>query len=95
MKSFHLLILKWYNYGTVGLRFCRHCVAKMVVILGFLVQVSSHSTIRNWLCKTGHYQLQSTQEEAGNQIIFIDESIIFGSDKILLILGLNESKINQ
>lgn len=90
-----LLVISWYGYGTMSLRSCRHSLAKMIVILGFSVQVPSHSTIRNWLCKMGHYQLESSQKEQGNWVVFIDESIVFGSDKILLILGLEESKINQ
>jgi hypothetical protein len=61
--------------------------------MGLSSRVPSHSSIRNWLCKCGIYRVQSQSNTSGEYVVYIDESITFGSEKILLILGIAREKI--
>lgn len=82
-----VLIVNLYQYGTMSLRSCRHSLSCMLLCLGLSHKIPSHSSIRNWLCKCGAYRLKKTEKLKGNYILYVDESISFGSEKILLILG--------
>jgi len=88
-----ILIVELYKYGGMSLRSCRHSLICMFLSMGLSCRVPSHSSIRNWLCKCGIYRVQNYSHTSGDYIIYIDESITFGSDKILLILGIAKSKI--
>ena len=92
---FVMLVVEMQKYGTMSLRSCRHCVGKMLLYMGLLGRVPSHSSIRNWVCKSGYYRVKEWGKERGQQVVYVDESIVFGSEKILLILGISESSIPQ
>lgn len=87
------LILELHKYGAMSLRSCRNSVGCMLVALGLSVRLPSHSTIRNWLCKGGLHRLQTTALVSGEYVVYLDESIVLGSEKILLILGVAAEKI--
>lgn len=87
------LVIELYKYGGMSLRSCRHCLSCMFICLGMHGQIPSHSSIRNWICKCGIYRVRMRPASSEGQVIFVDESITFGSEKILLILGVCESKI--
>lgn len=57
------------------------------------MKVPCHVTILLWVKKMGIYKLSQTKENADDWIIMIDESIEFGHDKLLVILGVRESGI--
>jgi hypothetical protein len=80
-------ILELHKYGAMSLLSCRHSVACMLVALGLSTRVPSHSTIRNWLCKGGFHRVGAAAAKKGSYVVYVDESIVFGSEKILLILG--------
>jgi hypothetical protein len=82
-----LLVLEWYNYGCTSLRSCRHNLLKMVLVLGLSTRIPSHVSLRNWLCKIGHYRLEGVPKIAAPLVVFVDESIVIGGEKVLLILG--------
>ncbi len=82
-----VLIVELYRYGGMSLRSCRHSLCCMFLSLGLSSRIPSHSSIRNWLCKCGVYRLKMTVQESGSYVIYVDESITFGSEKMLLILG--------
>jgi hypothetical protein len=88
-----LLAIELQKYGTMSLRSCRHCLASMYVYLGVSGRVPSHTSIRNWVCKSGYYRVQTSGVGQGEQVLYVDESIVFGSDKILLILGIPKAII--
>jgi len=88
-----VLIVELYKYGGMSLRSCRHSLCCMLLSMGLTSRIPSHSSIRNWLCKCGIYRVQICSDTSGDYVIYIDESITFGSDKILLILGVAKSKI--
>jgi hypothetical protein len=83
-----LLVIELQKYGTMSLRSCRHCVATMLLAMNLRGRVPSHNTIRNWACKSGYYRVKTSGEGSGQHILYVDESIVFGAEKILLILGI-------
>ena len=88
-----VMIVELYKYGGMSLRGCRHSLCCMFLCMGLSSRVPSHSSIRNWLCKCGIYRVQTQSNASGEYVIYIDESITFGSEKILLILGIGREKI--
>ncbi|HNI43495.1 MAG TPA: hypothetical protein PK230_02300, partial [Chitinophagales bacterium] len=83
-SSLVCLLLEMQKYGAMSLRSCRNSVACMLVALGLSVRLPSHSTIRNWLCKGGLHRIKTTESVGGEYVVYVDESIVFGSEKILL-----------
>jgi hypothetical protein len=53
-----------------------------------------YSTILLWTKKLGCYQLQKPLNKNSNWVLIIDESIQFGHEKLLLIYGIEEDKID-
>jgi hypothetical protein len=88
-----LLLLEWYSYGSTSLRSCRHNLLKMVLVLGIATRIPSHNSLRNWLCKSGYYRLEGGLKSTASMVIFVDESIVIGGEKVLLILGTPSSNI--
>jgi len=93
--SLIVLVIELYKYGGMSLRSCRHSLICMLVCLRIDSKIPSHSSIRNWICKCGIYRVNNGSEALEEQVVFIDESITFGSEKMLLILGTPASKISQ
>lgn len=87
------LLLDFQRYGTLSLRGSRHCLGCLLLSLGLNGRIPSHSSIRNWSCKHGYNRFLETQKQGGEYVIFVDESIVFGSEKILLILGISKDKV--
>lgn len=83
-----VLIIEMYKYGGMSLRGCRHSIYCLFLCCGLTSRIPSHTSIRNWLCKCGIYRVQEYQESRGDYIIYIDESMSLGNEKILLILGI-------
>jgi hypothetical protein len=91
--AFVALVLELHKYGGMSLRSCRHCMCCLLMTLGLSSRIPSHSSIRNWLCKGGLRRISVGYEATGNYIVYIDESIVFGSEKILLVIGVQEACI--
>ena len=89
-----LLLLEWYSYGSTSLRSCRHNLLKMVLVLGIATRIPSHSSLRHWFCKSGYYRLEGGLKSPVPMVIFVDESIVIGGEKVLLILGTPVSNIS-
>lgn len=87
------LLLEFQKYGGMSLRSCRHCMGCMLISLGLSSRLPSHSSIRNWLCKSGFHRIERNKSLRGNYVIYVDESIVFGSEKMLLIIGVEEKNI--
>ena len=87
------LLLDFQRYGTLSLRGCRHCLGCLLLSMGLNGRIPSHNSIRNWLCKHGYNRFLETQKQSGECVVYVDESIVFGSEKILLILGISKDKI--
>lgn len=85
------LLLALQNYGSMSLRSCRHCIGCLAVSLGLSIRIPSHSSIRNWLIKSGYHRIMEGEKKGGDYIVYVDESIVFGSEKMLLILGVSSA----
>lgn len=84
-----------YKYGSMSLWSCRHTLICLHLYFGFTSQLPSHSSIRNWLCKCGAYRLEDIEKKNSAYVVYVDESISFGSEKILLFLGVSVDAIPQ
>ena len=73
-------------------------ISKIMVLVNLYldlnIKVPCHVTILLWVKKLGVYKLNQAKEKADDWIIMIDESIEFGHDKLLVILGIRESEID-
>lgn len=73
-------------------------ISKIIVLVSFYLELNikapSHVTILIWIKKLGIYRLSQSKEKADDWILMIDESIEFGHDKLLVILGIREGCIN-
>jgi hypothetical protein len=95
--QYSLLVILWViqmqNYGQMSLRSCRHCVCSLYLVLNLSGRVPSHGSIRNWLCKHGIHRLKESSNSTKKKVLYVDESIVLGGEKILLILGISSDKI--
>ncbi len=89
------LMLELYKYGGMSLRGCRHSVCCMLLSMGLVGRTPSHASIRNWICKCGNYRVNSLSTVGGAYVLIVDESITFGSEKLLLVLGVEEGRAMQ
>jgi hypothetical protein len=73
-------------------------ISKIMVLVNLYldlnIKVPCHVTILLWVKKMGVYKLFQAKEKADDWIIMIDESIEFGHDKLLVILGIRERDID-
>lgn len=88
-----MLVAELYKYGSMSLRSCRHTIACIHLCFGLKGKVPCHNSIRNWLCKLGLHRLRSVSTQTNDYVIYVDESINFGSEKILLILGVRAESL--
>jgi hypothetical protein len=86
-------LVELYKYGNMSLRSCCYVLTCLNRSLGLDEKIPGHTSLRNWLCKCGLKRLEEASNEIGNYVVWADESISFGSEKILLILGIRESRI--
>ncbi len=69
-------------------------IALLNIYLNLNLKTPTHVTILIWAKKVGIYSLNKEKENADDWIIMIDESVEFGNDKLLLILGVREANID-
>jgi hypothetical protein len=73
-------------------------VAKVGLILNIYVNLSlrqpTHSTILTWVKKIGLYQLKKSKDKSDDWVLIIDESIQIGQEKLLVIMGVQLSKVD-
>jgi hypothetical protein len=90
-----ILVVELYKYGGMSLRSCRHSLSCIFVCLGLDSRIPSHNSIRNWICKCGIHRVNNCTSSREDHMIIVDESITFGSEKMLLILGIPPSKMSK
>ena len=73
-------------------------LSKVICIVNMYLNIECHapsfSTAMLWVKKIGYYQLQSPKEKADDWIIIVDESIGIGQEKVLVVLGIRQSKFD-
>lgn len=73
-------------------RSCIQVLNILVVLLNLELKIPHFSSIRNWEMKLGYNELQSTTNTTDKWALIIDESISIGSQKMLLLIGVNLNK---
>ena len=67
------------------------CAAKtagfVAQLLGWGFGTPSHTSVRRWVMRCGHFQLQQAAQLSGDYVALLDESIQIGREKLLLLLG--------
>lgn len=88
-----LLVTELYKYGSMSLRSCCHVLKTFSVFSNLSPRIPCHNSIKNWICKLGFYRLRNAVSVADEYVLIVDESITFGSEKILLILGIKKDQL--
>lgn len=67
------------------------CAAKVVgfvsQMLGWDFGTPSHTSVRRWVMRCGHFELEQAAKLQGHYVALLDESIQIGREKLLLLLG--------
>ena len=61
--------------------------------MGLNLRIPSHVSLRWWICKSGYYRIETKPVERLAYVVYVDESIVMGGQKLLLVLGILESSI--
>lgn len=77
-----------------SLRTCIQIIEVLSVLLSLEFFKPSISSIRNWEMKMGYHQLQKEDESSDEWVLIVDESILVGQQKLLLLMGVNLAKYN-
>ena len=83
--------------GGCSYRGCVKILQTLLLLLNLEFDIPSFSSIRNWEMKLGYYELAQSSDASEQWALIIDESISIGSQKLLLLLGvnLNQYTFNQ
>ena len=87
------LCLSLYNYGQMSLRSCQYILCCMSKYLNLEHTIPHYTTIRNWICKCGLYRTKISPPQASSYVAYVDESVGFGKERMLLVLGIEEGAI--
>ena len=79
---------------SVSFRSISKVIAIINIYFKFSFKAPSHTTTINWMNKLGYYILNKPIPIANDWIIILDHSIQLGNEKIFLVYGIQESKIN-
>jgi hypothetical protein len=89
------LCFRLYRYGGMSFRCCEHCLRCLYGKLGLGFRYPSHVSIRNWVLKQGRYSWGKMGEAVscpGQWALIVDESITIGTERLLVVLGLELSQ---
>lgn len=84
-----LLALQLRHEGGCSYRSCAAVIRIVSVWLGLKWRIPAYTTIRNWDIKLGYSRLHHCFIRPLNCALIMDESISMGSEKILLLLGVD------
>lgn len=80
------------NNANSSLRSCVQIIEVLSFILGLSLFKPSINSIRNWEMKLGYHQLQKEDESEDEWALILDESLLIGQQKLLLLMGVNLTK---
>lgn len=80
--------------SSTSFRAATICGSIMKESFNISTKIPSYTTLLNWVHKIGYYELNKPKEIADDWVIILDESIQLGNDKVLVIFGIRESKID-
>ena len=87
-------VVQLQRYGRMSLRGCGEVVRNLSLLFCLTGRVPSASTVRNWCIKVGHYRLNSLGKKNEKWVLWVDESVLLGQERVLLILGCPESTLD-
>lgn len=85
------LALQIRKNGKCSLRSTQAILKILMLFLGLELRIPSHESISLWEQRVGLYAIKDNNYTNDEYAIIIDESIMIGKEKILLILGVNLS----
>jgi hypothetical protein len=88
------LVVQLQRYGRMSLRGCGEVVRNLSLLFQLGNRVPSASSVRNWCIKTGHYQLNQGAKRTEKWVLWVDESVLLGQERVLLILGCPEKSFD-
>jgi len=83
------LCLHLRSTGGCSYRGCVKILQTLILLLHLEFKLPSIWSIRNWEIKYGYHELQSSGRKGDRWVLIIDESVSIGSQKLLLLLGVN------
>jgi len=89
-----ILVLALKLNTSASFRSISKTIMMLNIYLNLNLKTPTHVTLLIWVKKVGIYALNNKKEVANDWIIMIDESVEFGNDKLLLILGVREAHID-
>ena len=87
-----VLTLKFYT--SASYRSIHKIISIICFYTGIDVKAPSHTTILNWTKKMGLYHIKKPKPQDDDWVIILDESIEFGNEKMLAVLGIREKDID-
>ena len=88
------LVLSLKFQTSVSYRSIQKVLLTMKLFADLNITPPSHSTIILWSKKFGLYHIERKIPKSDDWVIILDESIEFGNDKMLVVLGIRERDIN-
>ena len=81
-------------YTSASYRSIHKIIGIICYYTGMELRAPTHTTILNWTKKMGLYHIQKPKPKDDDWVIILDESIEFGNEKMLAILGIREKHID-
>lgn len=78
--------------GKLSFRGGRQVVVALGLYLGVKLRIPSASSIRIWVCKYGYFSYTSPKDTSASWALIVDESVVIGQERFLLILGVDINK---
>lgn len=88
------LVLALKFQTSISYRAIQKVLSTMKLFADLDITPPSHSTIILWSKKFGLYHIERKIEKSDDWIIMLDESIEFGNDKMLAVLGIKEKDVD-
>jgi hypothetical protein len=88
------LVVQLQRYGRMSFRGCVELIRNLAVLFQLGGRVPSASSVRNWCIKVGHYRLNHGVKRTDKWVIWVDESVMLGQERVLLILGCPEKSLD-
>jgi len=78
--------------GKLSFRGTRQVVVALGLYLGVSIKIPSAQIIRVWVCKYGYFSYTSPKSTEAEWALIVDESVLIGQERFLLLLGVDVSK---
>jgi hypothetical protein len=78
--------------GKLSFRGGRQVVVALGLYLGVEWKSPCASSIRLWVCKYGYFRYTQPKDEGSKWALIVDESVVIGQERFLLILGVDVNK---